>query len=102
VRKFEDYDWSLLGEGQLVLMTVQDLGDPKSKMSIADFRDVQALFLSKVGKWVGMSPTRGLRFGSAPLKMVNGVWYCSEDVEAQKGHEDLTLSPDTLSLEMIK
>lgn len=83
-------------------MTVQDLGDPKSKMSIADFKDVQALFLPKVVKWVGMSPKRGLRFGSGPLKMVNGVWYCSEDVEAQKGHEDLALSPDSLSLEMIK
>lgn len=85
-----------------MLMTVQDLGDPRSKMSIADFRDVQALFFPKVGRWVGMSPARGLRFGSGPLEMVNGVWYCLEDVEAQKGHEDLTLSPDTLSLEMIK
>lgn len=102
MRSFESFDWSAVGDGQLVLMTVQDLGDPKSKMSIADFKDVQALFLPKVVKWVGMSPKRGLRFGSGPLKMVNGVWYCSEDVEAQKGHEDLALSPDSLSLEMIK
>lgn len=102
MRSFESFDWGQVKEGQLVLMTVQDLGDPKSKMSIADFRDVQALFLSKVGKWVGMSLTRGLRFGSGPLKMTDGIWYCVEDLNSQRGHEDMALSPETLSLEMIR
>ena len=102
VRSFEKFDWSVVADGELVLMTVRDLGDPGEKMSVADFRDVQALFLPKVNRWVGMSPSRGLRFGSGPLKMVDGVWYCAEDLVAQRGHEDATLSPDVLSLEMIK
>lgn len=102
MRPFERFDWSALAEGQLVLMTVQDLGNPKSKMSIADFKDVQALFLPKVSRWVGMSPTRGLRFGTGPLRMVDGIWYCSEDVDAQRGNEDLVLSPEILSFEMIR
>jgi len=102
VRPFERLDWNTVEDSNLVLMTVRDLGDPKEKMSIADFRDVQALFLPKVGKWVGMSPARGLRFGSGPLRMVDGVWYCQEDRGAQKGHEDMELSPEALSLEMIR
>lgn len=102
MRSFENFDWSTVVDGELALMTVRDLGDPGEKMSIADFRDVQALFLPKVNRWVGMSPARGLRFGSGPLKMVNGIWYCLEDRSAQRGHEDMTLSPDALSLEMIR
>ena len=102
MRAFEKFDWSQVGEGDLVMMTVEELGDPDMKMKVADFRDVQALFLPKVGKWVGMSPSRGLRFGAGPARLINGVWYCSEDVTAQRGHEDMELSPESLSLEMIK
>jgi hypothetical protein len=102
VRAFEKLNWAGVKDGELVLMTVEHLGDPDMKMQIADFRDDHALFIPKVGRWVGMSPSRGLRFGSGPLRMVNGIWYCSEDRESQRGYEDLGLSPETLSLEPIK
>lgn len=102
MRRFEDFDWSRVPEGQLVLMTVESLNDPRAKMKIADMRDMQALAVAKNGCWVGCSPTRGLRFGRGPVRMVDGVWFCREDVESQKGSEDMPLSPDALSLEMIK
>jgi hypothetical protein len=102
VRAFEKFDFSLLKDGELALMTVVALGDPKERMHVADFRDVQALFLPSVKRWVGMSHTRGLRFGVGPLRLVDGVWYCVEDVESQKGREDFQLSPEALSLEVIR
>lgn len=102
MRAFEKLDWSVVKEGELVLMTVEHLGDPDAKMKVADFRDDHALFIPNVKRWVGMSPTRGLRFGTGPLRMADGIWYCSEDVSSQRGHEDFTLSPEVLSLEPIK
>lgn len=102
MRAFDKLNWAGVKDGELVLMTVEHLGDPDMRMSVADFRDDHALFIPKVGRWVGMSPTRGLRFGAGPLRMVDGVWYCSEDRDSQRGHEDFGLSPDRLSLEPIK
>lgn len=102
VRAFESFDWSAVKDGELILMTVEELGDPKARMKIADFRDVQALFITEFKKWIGMSPSRGLRFGSGPPWLVNGIWYCAEDVVSQRGREDLSLSPEALSLEMIR
>lgn len=102
VRAFEKFDFSVLKDGELALMTVDSLCDPKERMSVADFRDVQALFVTAVNRWVGMSHKRGLRFGVGPLRMVNGVWYCVEDVESQRGKEDFQLSPGALSLEVIR
>lgn len=101
MRAFESYDWSDLPEGHLVLMTVEALGNPKTVMRVADFKDVQALFVTKAGRWVGMSPTRGLRFGTGPLKMVDGIWYCVEDVESQKAFKDFQPTKDSMSLETI-
>lgn len=83
-------------------MTVPVLGNPREVMQVADFRDFQALFIPKFGKWVGLSRGRGLRFGKGPVRLVDGVWRCTEDREAQEGREDLVLSPDILSLETIK
>ncbi len=102
MRAFERFDFSTLQDGELALMTVPELGDPKRVMQVADFRDLEALYLTDAKRWVGMSYRRGLRLGRGPLRLVGGVWICSEDVEAQKGREDLKLSPDALSLEVIK
>lgn len=102
VRPFEKFDFSTLQDGELALMTVPDLGDPKARMQVADFRDVEALFLAEAKSWIGMSHRRGLRLGRGPMRMVEGVWICAEDVDAQRGREDLKLSPESLSLEVIK
>lgn len=102
MRAFESFDFSTLQDGELAVMTVPMLGDPKTVMQVADFRDLQALFLPEAQRWVGMSYRRGLRLGKGPVRMVDGVWICSEDLAAQKGREDLKLSPESLSLEVIK
>lgn len=101
MRAFEDFNWSGLPAGELVLMTVESLGDPKAVMKIADFKDVQALYIPRVRCWVGMSPERGPRFGSGPLKMVDGIWYCVEDLESQKMFKDFQPSSNDMSLETI-
>lgn len=102
MREFEKFDFSTLQDGELALMTVPGLDDPHMTMRVADFRDVQALFLPEAGRWVGMSHMRGLRLGRGPLRLVDGVWLCAEDLLAQKGREDFKLSPEALSLEVIK
>jgi hypothetical protein len=101
MRKFDSYDWSQLEEGFLILMTCEILSS-RERMSIADFRDSQALKFKESGNWVGMSVNRGTRLGSGPLRMVDGVWICNEDHKACERYADLDLHPELLSLEMIK
>lgn len=101
MREFELWDWSQVQNGKLVLMTCNILS-PREKMKIADFRDSEALKFRKSGNWMGMSIDRGLRLGSGPLSMVNGVWFCNEDHKACNLYVDQELSPELLSLENIE
>lgn len=102
MRAFDKVDWSQVPTGQLILMTVPSLGDPAMLMRVADFLDVQALYYPATARWVGMSPDAGLRFGTAPLRLVDGVWFCREDLAAQDGQGEIRLSPAVLSLEVIR
>jgi hypothetical protein len=101
MRQFEEFNWDNLEPGKLVLMTVENLESPENKMRIADFKDTRALYIQKFNKWVGMSPTNGPRFGSNPLKMINGVWFCIDDPDSQKNNPDFS-DFSLMSLEMIR
>jgi hypothetical protein len=101
MRSFDQVDWESLPEGKLVLMTVETIVKDAT-MAVADFRDVQALVFTKTGNYLGMSPTRGLRFGKSPASMQNGVWLVTEDMQAEQGWEDIQPATEDLSLEIIK
>jgi hypothetical protein len=101
MRSFNAIDWSKLPDEKLVLMTVSNISD-NEQMKIADFLDTQALVFVKNGCYVGMSYNRGLRFGKHPAFLINGIWYIDEDKNAQHGWNDIILSLNELSLEVIK
>lgn len=101
MRPLEDVDWSALGEGFLVMLTISEVS-PGRKMQAADFKDMEALMFSRTRSWIGIHPERGARLGKGPVKMVDGVWHCHEDLEAQKGYEDAKAGPEDVSLEPIR
>ena len=80
-------------------MTVPRLG-PEGEMYLADFKDTQALGLKKTRHFIGLSKSRGLRLGGHPLRMVDGVWYITEDTSANTA--DLQISHEALCLQFIR
>ena len=80
-------------------MTVPRLG-PEGDLYFADFKDTQALGFKKTQHFIGLSKNRGLRLGGHPLRMVDGVWYITEDLSA--GVENLQISHEALCLRLIR
>jgi len=95
-------NWELIPEDAgLVLITTPVIpGD--GSVFIADFKDTKALVYKKTGNFLGLSKTRGVRLGGYPLRMVDGVWYIEEDLEANKNIQDLQISHETLCLQLIR
>jgi hypothetical protein len=93
-------DWSFVTEDRgLALMTVSDLtGD--GEMYLADFKDTSALAYKKTRHFIGLSRERGLRLGGHPLRMIDGVWYITEDTDSKV--EDLQVSHEALMLQLIR
>lgn len=83
-------------DGSLVLLTSRDLAED-SLLLAADFRDMQALIHTPTGKWVGMNQ-HGVRLGSGPLEMIDGIWYVKESSDPE--YQNTRLS-GFLSFEVI-
>lgn len=92
------FEWKYVPESGLVLLTMQDV-HPDVPIQIADFRDTHALAFRPSGGFVGQSRS-GMKLGRA-LKMVDGVWYMSDDVKSQQEYADFTLDPGALVLVVI-
>jgi len=81
----------------LVLLTMERVEDNISA-SMADFRDDFGLFHPGLGKWVGLSRDRGIRFGVGTPELRDGIWYVQEDEasavqDVQVSASDLILRP---------
>lgn len=72
----------------MVLLTAEEV-NIDSEIGMADFRDTHALYHEKSGRFAGLCEDGSIRLGSSPLELVNGIWYLSEDIEAQKANPDL-------------
>ena len=83
----------------MAVLTTADL-DPDGKIFIADFRDIH--LLTYEGHILGLTKTRGVRFGKRPLTMTDGVWYAQEDFKAQDGHDNVRIDHTHLTLEPIE
>jgi hypothetical protein len=93
-------DWSLISDDRgLALMTVARIS-ATGEMYLADFKDTQALAYGKTKHFIGLSKTRGLRLGGHPLRMVDGLWYITEDTSV--GIADLQISHEALCLRLIR
>lgn len=96
----KDIDWSRVPEsGLLVLMTAEDV-EAGAVMKMADFRDTHALFYSRFGRWLGLS-RRGVRLGTSPLRLVDGIWYAAEDRELSDANPDHAPDVSQISLKVI-
>ena len=100
MRTFEYFDWDSLPDDMLVVMTAPAL-ESGMAMHVADFTDVQALVFKETRSYVGMSRSRGLRFGARPALLRNGIWIAHEDTAKQLKWKDFVLSVDALSLDVI-
>ncbi len=96
-------DWTLIGDGNqsMLLLTAGEISE-SGPMFVADFKDTHALVFKKTKNWLGLTKGRGVRFGKKPIRLINGVWYVTEDSTAQSGNENVELRPELLSLEPIK
>lgn len=95
-------DWKLVpDDGIIVLLTMRDIVD-KADLMIADFKDTHALIFKKTGNFVGLSKSRGVRLGKKPIRMISGIWYAFEDLEAQKKYRNVNLTADLLSFGPIR
>lgn len=71
-------------------------------MYLADFRDTTALAYQKTRHFLGLSRNRGIRLGKHPLRMIDGVWYLTEDPESLMQIQDLQISHKELCLQLIR
>ena len=95
-------DWRIIPtEGILVLMTMEELVDGEPLM-MADFRDTRAIFHNETGRFLGLTRRRGVVFGRAPIRLKNGIWYLNEDMELNKVKQDVPITSETASLELIE
>ncbi len=83
----------------MALLTVPDFIGT-GEMYLADFRDTTALAYKKTKHFLGLTRTRGVRLGGHPLRMIDGVWYITEDVSLRL--EDLQISHEALCLQPIR
>ena len=95
-------DWKLVPEkGNMVALTVPEITED-GDLYMADFKDVRILVFKKTGSYLGITKTRGIRLGKKQsLHMISGIWYVEEDLENQAKYENFTLSPDSISLQII-
>jgi len=84
----------------LLLLTMAEVVDGSALMA-ADFRDTHALFHSGTGRFIGLSRDRGIRFGSPPVRMENGIWVLEEDPELAETVKDVRISASDLTLKAI-
>ena len=95
-------NWNIISDDiGLALITVPDFswtGD----VFLADFNDTKALAYKKTKHFLGLSKHRGVRLGGHPLRMVDGVWYITEDLEISETIQDVQISCETLSLQLIR
>lgn len=85
----------------LALLTTDDLDGP-GEIYLADFKDIRALMFLETRHFLGLSKARGVRLGGHPLRLIDGVWYITEDIEVSKQITDLKVSIDLIGLELIK
>ena len=84
-------------------LAVLTTDDPDGgSLYLADFRDTHALILSETGNFLGLTESRGIRLGKHPLRMMDGVWYATEDAGAAARMPDLEVSPGMLELALIR
>ena len=83
----------------LALLTIPKI-NKTGEMYLADFKDTQALAFAKTKHFLGMSKTRGIRLGGHPLRMVDGIWYVTEDGLVDV--KDLQISHEALCLQLIR
>jgi hypothetical protein len=95
-------DWRLVPEaGELALLTMDELVDGGPLM-LADFRDVKALVHKETGAYVGLSRSRGIRLGTAPIAMKDGIWYVTEDAALGERRKDVPVTAQTAILQLIE
>lgn len=91
-------EWGAVPDsGYLVLLTMERVVDG-APASMADFRDDFGLFHPGLGRWVGLSRGRGVRFGAGTPELRDGIWYVREDDvfgarDVQVSASDLILRP---------
>ena len=92
-------DWGMVSDDKgLALVTIRSFSDT-GEMYLADFKDTQALAYKETRHFLGLSKNRGVRLGGHPLRMIDGIWYITEDTEF--GLEDLQISHEELCLQPI-
>jgi hypothetical protein len=100
--KVRPIDWKLVPDGGImVLLTMRDIVD-QADLMIADFKDTHALVFTMTGNFVGLTKDRGARLGKKPIRMINGIWYAFEDLEAQKKYKNVDLTANLLSFKPIR
>jgi hypothetical protein len=94
------FSWDFIRDDQgLSLLTVPRI-TAAGTMYLADFKDMQALAYKETKHFIGVSKTRGLRLGGHPLRLVDGLWYITEDLEV--AIRDLQISHEALCLQPIR
>ena len=96
----KDFDLNLIPDRSLAVMTTECI-EIDGPLSIADFKDTFGLIYKPTGHFIGFSKKNGLRLGTRPLRMVNGIWLMEEFRGNISGHEEVCLKPELLSLEFI-
>lgn len=77
-----EYPW-------LVLITSESI-DIESKMQIADFKDMEALYHPKYDRFIGYSSNGALLFGKKPIVLNDGIYYIEHDTILSRSAVDIS------------
>lgn len=92
-------EWDAIPDSSyLVLLTMGTVADGIPVM-MADFRDDFGLFHPGIGRWIGLSRDRGVRFGAGVPELQDGIWYVREDEDSKA--RDVRVSASDLILRPI-
>lgn len=92
-------EWGIVPpDSYLVLLTMERVEDGTPAF-MADFRDDFGLFHPGLGRWVGLSQDRGVRFGSGTPELRDGIWYVAEDEGSEV--QDVRVSASDLVLRPV-
>lgn len=97
-----EVDWDVVPEtGKLPLCTVRDL-QARATIYLADFRDIEVLIWKPTGSFIGLSRSRGMRFCSGPIEMMDGVWFGQENLRLQKHQRDVHVQVEFLEFQPFR
>ena len=83
------YDPRKVPKLPMMCLATSEFVSLKSKIHIADFRDVSALYHNESQRYVGVDQSGAMKLGKGRPMLVNGIWYLEFDPNSVKEYREI-------------